>query len=71
MLPTTMWRRRWILALIARPVTKPGRTLNLYPSMVGQDAMFMSYCKSIGLHIYYILENAMLTVIKMNELLPL
>lgn len=33
-------------ALVRRPITKPGRALNLYPSMVGQDAMFMSYCKS-------------------------
>lgn len=40
-------------ALVTRPITKPGRTLNLYPSMVGQDATFMSYCKSVKPLVYY------------------
>lgn len=33
-------------ALVTKTVAKPTRALNLYPSMVGQDALFMSYCKS-------------------------
>ncbi|KAM0481983.1 hypothetical protein ACHAPX_003317 [Trichoderma viride] len=34
-------------ALVTRPFTKPARALNLYPSMVGQDAMFMSYYERV------------------------
>ncbi|KAL6797268.1 fungal-specific transcription factor domain-containing protein [Trichoderma sp. SZMC 28013] len=34
-------------ALIARTVSKPTRTLNLYPTMVGQDAIFMSYYERV------------------------
>lgn len=32
-------------ALITKTVAKPTRALNLYPTMIGQDALFMSYCK--------------------------
>jgi hypothetical protein len=34
-------------ALASRPVTGPAWTLSLHPTTIGQDALFLSYCKRV------------------------